>query len=93
MDGFQVAERIKCDPRISAAMLMMLSSGAEAADVERCRQLEVDRYLTKPIKQSELFDAWRRCSSRGRQRWMFTIDAERRGAGRSDELSAHDPVG
>jgi signal transduction histidine kinase/DNA-binding response OmpR family regulator len=56
MDGFMVAEQIKADRRTSAATLVMLSSSAQHADTERCRQLGVAACLTKPVKQSELFD-------------------------------------
>lgn len=54
MDGFTLAERIKSNPRYAGVTLMMLSSGASAADMERCRQLGIANYLTKPIKRSEL---------------------------------------
>jgi CheY-like chemotaxis protein/HPt (histidine-containing phosphotransfer) domain-containing protein len=36
---------------------MMLSSADSAEDVERCRACGIESYLTKPISQSELFDA------------------------------------
>ncbi len=57
MDGFMLVERIKTDPKLSSTVLMMLSSAAQYEDARRCRELGVDAYLTKPIKQSELFDA------------------------------------
>ncbi len=55
MDGFTLAEQIKADPRFAAATLMMLSSAGRYSDHERCRTIGVTTYLTKPIKQSELF--------------------------------------
>jgi signal transduction histidine kinase/CheY-like chemotaxis protein/HPt (histidine-containing phosphotransfer) domain-containing protein len=57
MDGFDVARRIKDDPRLGGATIMMLSSADNPGDAERCRALGVSAYLQKPIKQSELFDA------------------------------------
>jgi CheY-like chemotaxis protein len=36
---------------------MMLSSAHHQGDSSRCRQLGVPRYLTKPLKQSDLLDA------------------------------------
>jgi signal transduction histidine kinase/CheY-like chemotaxis protein/HPt (histidine-containing phosphotransfer) domain-containing protein len=57
MDGFDVARRIKEDPRLGGATIMMLSSADNPGDAERCRALGVSAYLQKPIKQSELFDA------------------------------------
>jgi len=57
MDGFAVAERIKCDPELAGATIMMLSSADRTGDAARCRALGVARYLRKPIAQSELWDA------------------------------------
>ena len=36
---------------------MMLSSGGEYGDTSRCRELGISAYLTKPVKQSDLFDS------------------------------------
>jgi CheY-like chemotaxis protein/HPt (histidine-containing phosphotransfer) domain-containing protein len=36
---------------------MMLSSAGQPGDGARCRQLGIETYLTKPIKQSDLLDA------------------------------------
>jgi CheY-like chemotaxis protein len=38
-------------------MIMMLSSGDQTDDVARCDTLGIAAYLTKPVKQSDLFDA------------------------------------
>ena len=56
MDGFAVAERICRDPRYTGMKLIMLTSAGQAQDVARCRKIGILAYLTKPIKQSELFD-------------------------------------
>ena len=56
MDGFTVAERIFEDPRYAGIKLVMLTSAGQPEDVARCRRLGISAYLTKPIKQSELFD-------------------------------------
>jgi PAS domain S-box-containing protein len=56
MDGFAVAERISKDSRYADIKLVMLTSADQAEDVARCRGLGISGYLTKPIKQSELFD-------------------------------------
>jgi PAS domain S-box-containing protein len=56
MDGFAVAERISLDHRYADMKLVMLTSASQPADVARCRKLGISAYLTKPIKQSELFD-------------------------------------
>jgi signal transduction histidine kinase/CheY-like chemotaxis protein/HPt (histidine-containing phosphotransfer) domain-containing protein len=57
MDGFTVAQRIKDDPDLSAATVMMLSSAARRSDADRCRKLGVAQYLSKPVRQSALLDA------------------------------------
>ena len=57
MDGFSLAEQIKQFPEFSHALILMLSSGDRAGDAARCRDLGLQRYLTKPVKQSELLDA------------------------------------
>jgi two-component system sensor histidine kinase/response regulator len=56
MDGFTVAERISQDRRYAGVKLVMLTSAGQPEDVARCRRLGISAYLTKPIKQSELFD-------------------------------------
>jgi PAS domain S-box-containing protein len=56
MDGFAVAEGIIRDPRYTGLKVVMLTSAGLPEDVERCRKLSISAYLTKPIKQSELFD-------------------------------------
>ncbi len=57
MDGFTLAERIKQDPGLVEATLMMLSSADQRDDAARCRELGVAAYLTKPIRKSALFDS------------------------------------
>jgi signal transduction histidine kinase/CheY-like chemotaxis protein/HPt (histidine-containing phosphotransfer) domain-containing protein len=57
MDGFALAERIKEDPLLAGATIMMLTSGGQRGDAARCRKLGVAAYLTKPIKQSDLLAA------------------------------------
>jgi CheY-like chemotaxis protein len=57
VDGFMLAERIKSDPGLAGATIMMLSSSAQLGDAVRCRELGIERYLTKPVKQSELLGA------------------------------------
>ena len=56
MDGFTVAERISRDRRYADIKLVMLTSAGQPEDVARCKKLGISAYLTKPIKQSELFD-------------------------------------
>ena len=57
MDGFELAARIKKHPNWKAATVLMLSSAGLRGDGERCREIGVAAYLTKPLKNSELLDA------------------------------------
>jgi signal transduction histidine kinase/DNA-binding response OmpR family regulator len=54
MDGFDLVARIKAEPRMQAASILVLTSGSMPGDMERCRELGVNAYLTKPVRQSEL---------------------------------------
>ncbi|HEY3329068.1 MAG TPA: response regulator [Capsulimonadaceae bacterium] len=56
MDGFELADQIKQHPEFAKATLMMLSSGDRHDDAARCREIGVARYLTKPLKQSDVFN-------------------------------------
>jgi len=57
LDGFEVAGRIRERADLAGATIMMLTSGGQYGDRSRCRELGVAAYLTKPVKQSDLFDA------------------------------------
>jgi CheY-like chemotaxis protein/HPt (histidine-containing phosphotransfer) domain-containing protein len=57
LDGFQIAARIRRRPELAGATIMMLSSADRHGDALRCRELGIVRYLTKPVKQSDLLDA------------------------------------
>ena len=57
MDGFSVAERIKEDPQLAGAVIMMLTSAGQRGDGARCRELGIAAYLTKPVRQTELLEA------------------------------------
>ncbi|MBI3670698.1 MAG: PAS domain S-box protein [Acidobacteria bacterium] len=59
MDGFTLAERIKQNPNLAGATIMMLTSAGQRGDAARCRELGIAAYLTKPIQQSELLEAIR----------------------------------
>ena len=56
MDGFGLVERIKQNPQCRGIKLVMLTSAGQPEDVSRCQTLGISAYLTKPVKQSELFD-------------------------------------
>ena len=52
MDGFTVARRIRQNPSLGGATIMMLSSADRPGDAEQCRALGVAAYLQKPIKHT-----------------------------------------
>ncbi len=55
--GFAIGSEISANPKWDAPMIMMTSSVGMRGDGELCRKLGIAAYLTKPIKQAELFDA------------------------------------
>jgi CheY-like chemotaxis protein len=55
-DGFTLAEQIQADERYKSIRLVMLTSSGNPEDVTRSRSLGIAGYITKPVKQSELFD-------------------------------------
>jgi len=57
MDGFGLIERIRQNPKLSTAIIMMLTSAGHRGDALRCQELGVAAYLLKPIRQSELREA------------------------------------
>jgi len=54
LDGYQVAEIIKKDSMISEAVIIMLTSDAHKAWIEKGKELGMTDYLIKPIKWSDL---------------------------------------
>lgn len=56
MDGFAVAERMFADRQLREAKTLMISSAAQSGDISRCDELGIERYMTKPVVQSELLD-------------------------------------
>ncbi len=57
MDGFEVAARVKKDPHLRHATVILLTSAGRREDVRRAKTLGAAAALTKPVKQSELWDA------------------------------------
>ena len=54
LDGFGVPPQpLHKTPGIPATAIMILTSGGQRGDVERCRELGISGYLTKPIRQAE----------------------------------------
>jgi CheY-like chemotaxis protein len=54
LDGFAVAERLRNDPRHDQTALLMLTSSGMRGDSQRCMDLGLEAYLTKPVTLMEL---------------------------------------
>ncbi|MDP9486934.1 MAG: response regulator, partial [Actinomycetota bacterium] len=57
MDGVELARRIKADPSIASTKFVMASSVGRGREAEEAREAGVEIYLTKPVRQSRLYDA------------------------------------
>ncbi|WP_374681775.1 response regulator [Accumulibacter sp.] len=57
MDGFELARAIRGELRWAKMPLVMLSSVSVGADHPDRRNAPIDYYLTKPVRQSDLYDA------------------------------------
>ncbi|MFI4876135.1 MAG: response regulator [Blastopirellula sp. JB062] len=57
MDGVELLERIQKNRRGLNAKTILLTTGSFGDDPLNCREARVDSILSKPIKQSDLFDA------------------------------------
>ncbi len=56
MDGFELARAIKSDPNINGLCLVLLTSFGQRGHGATARAAGVAAYLTKPVRQSQLFD-------------------------------------
>jgi CheY-like chemotaxis protein len=56
MDGFELAQSIKTDPEIAAVCLVLLTSFSQRSDAMAAHEAHIAGYLTKPVRQSQLFD-------------------------------------
>jgi two-component system sensor histidine kinase/response regulator len=56
MDGLELARQIKADPALATLPLVMLTSITQRGHAEQVQQAGITTYLTKPMRQSQLFD-------------------------------------
>jgi CheY-like chemotaxis protein/HPt (histidine-containing phosphotransfer) domain-containing protein len=57
MDGMELASRIKADPAIASTQLILLTSMGLRGEAKQARGVGFAAYLTKPVRQSKLYDA------------------------------------
>jgi len=57
MDGIALAHAIKSDPTLASTRLIMQTSVGLYSDIVSARQAGIEIYLTKPVRQSELYNS------------------------------------
>jgi two-component system, sensor histidine kinase and response regulator len=57
LDGFAFVERLRKNPEIPAASIILLTCSGQLGDAARCRELGISAYLASPAKPSEVLDA------------------------------------
>ena len=56
MDGETLGRKIKEDPDLKEIIIIMLTSAGVKGDASRANEIGFAAYLTKPVKQSQIFD-------------------------------------
>jgi two-component system sensor histidine kinase/response regulator len=56
MDGLALARAIKADPTIVGTRLIVLTSLGQSLTAGELKEIGIDAYVSKPVKQSRLFD-------------------------------------
>jgi signal transduction histidine kinase/DNA-binding response OmpR family regulator len=56
MDGAELGQRIKQDPELQDTVLVLMTSMGNRGDAGRFEKIGFSAYLTKPVKQSQLYD-------------------------------------
>ena len=59
MDGMEVLDRIRRNPALQPAVIMMLNANDQVQSAARCRRLGVETYLIKPLSPSDLLTSIR----------------------------------
>ncbi len=56
MDGLDIGRRIKADPQLESTQMIMVKSLGQQGDAAILKQIGFSGYLTKPIRQSQLYN-------------------------------------
>ena len=57
MNGETLGKKIKQDPALKNVILILMTSMGERGDANRMKEIGFSVYLTKPVKQSQLYDS------------------------------------
>jgi two-component system sensor histidine kinase/response regulator len=79
MDGFELTRAIKSDPDLAGVCLVLLTSFGRRGHGKAAREAGVAAYLTKPVRQSQLYDC------------LTNVIGQAAGAPGSGVSSAHAP--
>jgi CheY-like chemotaxis protein len=55
MNGLELAQAIKTEPRLAATKLLLVTSAGQRGDGQLARAFGIDGYLTKPVRQIHLW--------------------------------------
>ena len=56
MDGYDVAKRVRENPKFSTMSIMILTSIGQKGDALKCQELGIESYLIKPINPHEIME-------------------------------------
>jgi two-component system response regulator len=59
VDGTEVLERVRADPRTRTLPVVVLTSSREEPDIERCYRLGVNSYIVKPVDFDQFLEVSR----------------------------------
>lgn len=77
MDGFQVLEQIRADPRWDKMPVLMLTARADTEAISRALSLGADGYLTTPYITNSLIDRVTALLAHGRKKPFETLEKAR----------------
>lgn len=60
VDGIQVLEQLKSDPRTDKIPVIMLTTTDDPREIERCYEIGCSAYITKPVAYDAFVEAIRR---------------------------------
>ncbi len=56
LNGFEVCEQVRTDPRVAATRILMLTAKGREAEMKKGLALGADAYMAKPFSTRELVD-------------------------------------